>query len=97
MPTCNVSLQIVPLMATREQSYALVDRVIAMIAESGVPHEVGPMETVMEGELPDLLDIVRRAHELCSEAGAAESLSAVKVHYRVDGVTMHEKTDKFRS
>lgn len=95
MPVCNVSLQVIPLVAA-EQVYPTVDRVIELIAASGIKHTVGPMETTMEGELDDLLSIVRKAQEICIEAGAERVLSVVKIDYSRKGVTIEEKTHKYR-
>ncbi|MFA4886102.1 MAG: thiamine-binding protein, partial [Desulfotomaculaceae bacterium] len=43
---CNVSLQVIPNVSEGDL-YPLVDKVIAMIRESGVKYIVGPMETTM--------------------------------------------------
>ena len=58
MANVNVSLQIIPRVSD-ERIYPVVDKVIELIANSGVKYEVGPMETTMEGELDLLLDIVK--------------------------------------
>ena len=92
---CNVSLQIIPMVA-EDEVYGMVDRVIEMIQNSGVRCIVGPMETTMEGELSRLLDIVRQAQELCTAAGAKRVLSVVKIDYSTRGVTMDEKVGKYR-
>ncbi|OPL09974.1 MAG: hypothetical protein AVO34_04655 [Firmicutes bacterium ML8_F2] len=95
MPVCNLSLQIIPVVP-EEQVYPIVDRVIAMIAESKVKYVVGPMETTMEGELDDLLDVVKRAQTLCADTGAERVLSVIKIDYRTGGVTMDEKMAKYK-
>ena len=75
----------------------MVDAVISHIRETGLPYEVGPMETTIEGELSQLLEIVRVAQELCVAEGATRVLSMVKIDYRPGGVTMAEKTTRHRS
>ena len=45
---CNLSLQVIPNVP-EDRLYAVVDRVIDLIRDSGVRYEVGPMETTMEG------------------------------------------------
>lgn len=92
---CNVSLQVIPGVPD-EQVYPLVDQVIELIKASGVNYLVGPMETTMEGELRELLDIVARAQELCLASGAARVLSVVKIDYKAGGVTIDEKIHKYR-
>ncbi|NLU53398.1 MAG: thiamine-binding protein [Clostridiaceae bacterium] len=96
MAKVNVSLQVIPNVPP-ERIYPVVDKVIAMIAESGVKYEVGPMETTMEGELDELLQIVKKAQDICVEEGSSRVLSVVKIDYSPKGVTIDEKISKYRS
>ncbi|MDD2556493.1 MAG: thiamine-binding protein [Syntrophaceticus sp.] len=92
---CNVSLQILPSVP-EERLYQVVDKVITLIEESGVKYVVGPMETTMEGELHELLEIVEKAQEICIADGAARVVSVVKIDYKAGGVTIDEKIQKYR-
>lgn len=95
MPNINVSLQVLPAVP-EERIYPVVDKVIELIHKSGVNYEVGPMETTMEGEMDQLLDIVKQAQEICVEEGAQRVISIVKIDYKPKGVTMDEKIGKYR-
>jgi len=95
MAKVNVSLQVIPNVP-EERIYPVVDKVIEMIAKSGVKYEVGPMETTMEGELDTLLEIVKKAQYICTAEGAKRVLSVVKIDYKEEGVTMDEKISKYR-
>ncbi|NLL04970.1 MAG: thiamine-binding protein [Clostridiaceae bacterium] len=95
MNNVNVSLQVIPNVP-EEQIYPVVDKVIEMIDRSGVKYEVGPMETTMEGNLDTLLEIVKKAQNICVEEGANRVVSVVKIDYKVEGVTMDEKISKYR-
>lgn len=95
MANNNVSIQVIPVVP-EERIYEVVDKVIAYIASTGVKYEVGPMETTMEGELSLLMDIVKRAQEICVEEGASRVVSMVKIDYKPEGVTMDEKIYKYR-
>jgi len=95
MPVCNLSLQIIPNVSD-DKLYSTVDKVIDLIKNSGVKFEVGPMETTMEGELTELLEIVAKAQEVCVEAGAKRICSVVKIDYSPQGVTIDEKVGKYR-
>ena len=94
MPLCNVSLQVIPLLPEAD-GYPVVNRVIELIRKSGIRHLVGPMETAMEGELGQLLEIVRQAQQVCIEAGAGRVLSVVKIDYSAKGVTIDEKVGPY--
>ncbi|MFZ5354109.1 MAG: thiamine-binding protein [Bacillota bacterium] len=95
MPIVNVSLQVLPRVPD-ERIYPVVDKVIEYIASCGVKYEVGPMETTIEGELDELLDIVKKAQEICISEGATRVMSMVKIDYKPEGVTMDEKIAKYR-
>lgn len=91
--TVNVAVQVLPLV---EDVYPVVDRAIAVIAQSGVRYEVGPMETVMEGPLDRLLEVARAAHLACFEAGAARVMTIIKIGDQTCGATIEEKVGKYR-
>lgn len=95
MTTCNVSLQIIPSVE-EERLYEVVDKVIDYIESTGVKFEVGPMETTMEGNIDELLEIVKKSQEICLKEGAGRVISIVKIDYKKDGVTMEEKVGKYR-
>lgn len=95
MSLCNVSLQVIPTVM-EVRIYPVVDKVIEYIESTGVKYEVGAMETTMEGELEELLEIVKRAQEICTEEGASRVVSMVKIDYKKEGVTMDEKIKKYR-
>lgn len=95
MKNINVSLQILPVVE-EERIYAVVDKVIEYIDSCGVKYEVGPMETTMEGDLGELMEIVKKAQDICVKEGAARVVSIVKIDYKPEGVTMNEKTYKYK-
>lgn len=95
MSNANVSLQILPVVA-ENQLYPIVDEVIDFIDKSNVKYVVGPMETTMEGDLDELLDVVKRAQDICIEKGAGRVVSVVKIDYKPDGITMDEKISKYK-
>ena len=91
--TVNVSVQVLPL---HPQPYPIVDQAIAVIAASGVKYEVGPLETTMEGDLDELLDVAKAAHRACLSAGADKVVTLIKIADAVDGTTIEEKVSKYR-
>lgn len=91
----NLALQILPSVPS-EQVYAVVDEAIAVIQASGVKYRVCPFETVMEGTYEELMDVVKKAQEVCFKAGASQLLVYIKMQIRKDSdVTMEEKTGKY--
>jgi uncharacterized protein (TIGR00106 family) len=92
--SANVSLQVLPLVEERKLNH-VVDEVIEYIKGTGVKYVVGPMETTMEGELDELLEIVKKAQKICVKNGADRVISVVKIDYSTDGVTIDEKISKY--
>lgn len=92
--TVNVAVQVVPLGG---DVYKIVDRAIETIAASGVSYEVGPMETVMEGNLGTLIDVAKAAHLSCFDAGAEHVITYIKIGDHLHGTSIEEKVGKYRS
>jgi uncharacterized protein (TIGR00106 family) len=92
--TVNMAVQVLPMV---ENLYPVVDHAIEVIAASGVKYEVGPMETVMEGSLDELLKVAKAAHLACFEAGADRVLTIIKIGDQTCGTTIEEKVAKYRS
>lgn len=91
----NLALQIVPK-SKEQEPYALIDKAIAVIQQSGVKYLVCPFETVMEGNYEELMQIAKDAQQACLEAGAEEMITYIKIHSKkgID-VTMEDKIGKY--
>jgi uncharacterized protein (TIGR00106 family) len=92
--TVNVSVQVLPLV---EDVFPVVDKAIEAIAASGVKYEVGPMETVMEGPLDELVEVAKAAHRACFEAGAGRVVTIIKIGDAISGTSIEEKVGKYRA
>lgn len=95
MAQALVSLQILPRTPRGENVIPYVDRAIKIIDQSGVPYRVGPLETTMEGDLPELLKIIEQVHEEMVKAGANSVIGQVKILYQPDGISISELTKKY--
>jgi uncharacterized protein (TIGR00106 family) len=96
MPNTLLSVQIIPKTPNGESVIPYVDRAIEVIQASGVKHQVNALDTTMEGELTELLDIVRRMNEAVKEFGSDSIISQIKILYNPDGVSMDKLTEKYR-
>lgn len=93
-----VELQVLPSPSgTAAVPYAHVEAAIAVLVDSGLRYEVGPLGTSVEGEPDEVWAVVRRAHEATLQAGADGVVSVIKVAERADRtITMASLTDPFR-
>lgn len=95
MAKALVSIQILPRTRGGEDVIPYVDKAIAIIDAAGVPYRVGPLETTMEGDLAELLDIIRRMNEAMVDEGCQSVISQVKIAYYPDGISIRQLTGKY--
>jgi len=93
----HLSIQIVPLQITNQQHpYAIIDKAIEAIDQSGLSYQVSAMETVIEGSYDKVMEVAKKAQEICFAEGANELVVNIKLHIRKDGdITFHEKMEKY--
>lgn len=96
MANTLLSIQVIPKTPGNEDSIPYVDRAIEVIQQSGVKHEVHSLETTMEGELSQLLDIVKNMHQALVEAGSPSVISQIKIAHNPNGISMDKLTEKYR-
>ena len=93
----SVAIQVLPQVATNEETIRVVDEVIAFIKSFDIKAEVGPFETTIEGDYEVLMEIVKGCPKVCVDAGAPGAMTYVKINYVPTGVlTMEEKCAKHR-
>ena len=84
-----LAFQVIPRVK-EGNNFEVVDKAIEVVKNANVPYQVGAMETTMKGELDYLLEVVKRAHQACYEAGALEVITNIKIHSKTP-----EATDTF--
>jgi uncharacterized protein YqgV (UPF0045/DUF77 family) len=92
--TVNIALQILPSSKTIHP-YALVDKAIEAIANSGLRYKVCPFETVMEGTYDDIMKVVKQAQDACYEAGAESLMTYIKIQSSLNDVSIDDKMEKY--
>ncbi|WP_217592424.1 thiamine-binding protein [Cohnella sp. GbtcB17] len=97
MAQALLSIQILPKAAKPEDdTHLYVDRAIEIIKASGVAYRVGPLETTMEGDLDQLLDIVKEMNQAMFEKGSPSVLSQIKLLvHGSDGASMAHLLRKY--
>ncbi len=96
MANALLSIQILPKTKNGEDTIPYVDEAIKVIASSNVKYQVNPLETTMEGDLPELLSIVEKMNERMVELGCPSVISQIKILHKPDGASMDKLTEKYR-
>ena len=97
MYTTSIAIQILPDVSDIKKVGEIGEEVIAYVKSTGCHYEVGPFETVVEGEFDVLMNIIRRCTEIPVEVGAPAVKAYVKINHNPSGVlTINEKIDKYR-
>ncbi|MGG1550795.1 thiamine-binding protein [Paenibacillus ferrarius] len=96
MANALVSIQIIPKTVNNEDVIPYVDRAIEVIAASGVKYFVSPLETTMEGDLPQLLQIIQDMNAAMIDMGSPNVISQVKIYFNPSGASMDKLTEKYR-
>lgn len=90
-----MAFQVIPKVE-EEKIYPVVDEAIKIVAQSGLPYEVGPMETTVEGEPDEIWSVIKAAMDACLQAGATRVMTNIKIDYVPQGSTIMEKIGKYR-
>ena len=96
MASTLLSIQVIPKTPNGENSYPYVDRAIEVIQQSGLKYQVNALDTTMEGELDELLEVVRKMHEVLVGAGSPSIISQIKIAHSPGGFSMDTLTEKYR-
>lgn len=96
MYEASVAIQVLPKVDSDESVIRVVDAVIAYIRSTGLHTFVGPFETTVEGDLDQLIEIIRQSQLICIREGAPSVMSYVKIAYNPRGgvLSIDEKVTK---
>ncbi|MBD1370790.1 thiamine-binding protein [Hazenella sp. IB182357] len=90
-----VSVQIIPQPANGEDPIPYINHAISVIQQAGVPYRVGPLETTIEGELAQLLQLIPEIKDQLVQIGCKKMLAQIKVCYDENGISMNQLTAKY--
>lgn len=77
-------ISVVPLGTGSAGISDYVARAFKIVKESGLKYELSSMATNVEGEIPDIMDLVIKIHESAFEQGAVRVLTSLKIDDRRD-------------
>lgn len=90
-----MSIQIIPKTPNGEDVIPYVDRAIEVIQASGLPYVVNPLDTTIEGNMPELLQLIEDMNKKMMAEGVVSVISQVKF-YHAEEASMAELVKKYR-
>lgn len=90
-----VEFSITPVVGDELSPY--VDAAVEEVKKSGLKYEVDAMGTTVEGDLDQILDVVKKAHQAVKQKGADRVLTEIKIDDRTEGVTIDEEVRSYRA
>ena len=73
-----------------------IDTAIEEIESAGLNYEVGAMGTTVEGNLDQVLDAIKKAHEAVLNQGAERVVTDIRIDEKKGGISISEETEGFR-
>jgi uncharacterized protein (TIGR00106 family) len=79
-----IQFSVVPLGTGGTSISPYVAQVHKVLQKSGVKHTLTPMGTVLEGPLPQLLEVIQKCHEVPFDQGAQRVMTLINIDDRRD-------------
>ena len=73
-----------------------IDTAVREIDKSGLKHEVGPSGTTVEGDLGQVLDAIKNAHEAVFGKGVNRVVTEIRIDEKKGGISMAEELQGYR-
>jgi uncharacterized protein YqgV (UPF0045/DUF77 family) len=92
----NASLQLIPI-DHASRAMPQIDKAIDIIKASGLPSEVGPFGTTIEGTYQQVTTLINSLNEMMAQSSDTEWVLNVQMHiHPAADITMQGKTAKHR-
>jgi uncharacterized protein (TIGR00106 family) len=86
---------VTPVVGENPRPY--VDAAIEVVGRSGLNYGVDAMSTTLDGELDQVLDVIKRAHRAVMGVGAGRVLTEIRIDDREMGVSIEEELEGYRA
>lgn len=80
----------------KDEMKPFVDAAVSEIQKSGLKYEVDAMSTTIEGELEEILNVVKKTHNAVKAIGADRLLIELRIDDKSSGVTINEEVSDYR-
>lgn len=94
MPSVLAEFSVTPVVEGEMRPY--VDSALQEIRNAGLKHEVGPVGTTVEGEIDQVLDAIKNAHQAVLNRGADRVVTEIRIDEKRGGLTMEQELSGYR-
>lgn len=94
MPTVVAEFSVTPM--TEGEMKPFVDSALQEIRKAGLKHEVGAVGTTVEGELDEVFDAIKHAHQAVLDQGAERVVTDIRIDEKKGGLSMEEEVEGYR-
>ncbi|MEN6356069.1 MAG: MTH1187 family thiamine-binding protein [Armatimonadota bacterium] len=74
-----------------------IDAAVREVEKSGLKYEVDAMATTVEGDLEDILNVIKNAHTAVKAMGVERALLEIRIDDSSEGVTIEEEVADYRA
>lgn len=94
MPSVVAEFSVTPMIEGEMKPF--VDSALQEIQKAGLKHEVGAVATTVEGELDQVLDAIKHAHEAVLNRGVERVVTDIRIDEKKGGISMAEEIQGYR-
>lgn len=73
-----------------------IDAALEEVKKAGLKFEVNPVSTTVEGEIDQVMEALKRAHEAALHKGAPRVVTEIRIDEKQGGLTMEEELEGYR-
>ncbi len=85
---------VTPLVEGQIKPY--IDAALEVIDQSGLQYEVGAVGTTVQGELDQVMEAIKQAHQAVLERGANRVVTEIRLDQAKQGITMEQELEGYR-
>ncbi|MCE5199233.1 MAG: MTH1187 family thiamine-binding protein [Armatimonadota bacterium] len=74
-----------------------IDAAVNVVKRSGLKYEVDALSTTIEGDIDQIFEVVKKAHNAVMQQGADRVLTEIRIDDRRAGVTIQEEVEAYRA
>jgi uncharacterized protein (TIGR00106 family) len=93
MPEVLAEFSVTPMVEGELKPF--IDVAVEEIDKSGLNYEVGPVGTILEGELDKVFDAIKHAHQAVLDKGVDRVVTDIRIDEKKGGISIEEEMEDY--